>query len=782
MRRPSFHPTQVKCNDVDLLIDKEIGESYEKVKLVADNIKMLEEIANLIPQLDRTAEIKFEDRKLWMRYLDESDWTEILDVGKIEDSYTDIQQIELNVEGLEATVVAKADEMTVLLANAQTALSSAQTVLAQTQADQAALTTLVNDTKAILQAIQIDVATMRDQAQASAAAAAVSAGEAAVSATNATASASAAAASALDADESATQSSNSAISAGSFRDQAATSASESTASALEAKGYKNLAKDWAAKTPGLVVEEGLYSARHYANEAANLLAGTLVYMGAWDASTGALPASPVKGHFYVISVAGTIGGEVYNIGDQIIFNGTGWDHISNEQLVSSVAGRTGAVVLGVDDLTDITRLNNIVQVPWTTGVTGKPAAYPAESHTHTKGDVGLSNVDNTADIDKPVSTATGQAINTEATARASGDNALNGRVIPIESRMPAGNGTLATSDEVTSVADRCTVLENKLLGYTGRNAIINGAFRVWQRGNAFPAAVGTVYCADRWLTYSAGTTLAVNRLSAPWSGGQALADLGSNAEEICEIVVNSVIGESNSGIFQQRIEDVRTFAGRTVTLSFKAKASTPTFKIGLEFAQNFGAGGSAQVNGYGSGRTLTSEWKQYAVTVTLPSVVGKDIKPGNFLQITYWLDAPLSQPRAFGAGQKSGRVEITDIQVELGEQATHYEIPPDTVELQACQRYYEKLEPLEISGGAFNASDIMFGCAFATQKRSNPVMSVETYPLWVGNNQFGSTNQITFGAVNTKGFRGDVTGFSGTITQGHAYNLRGGVFIADAEF
>lgn len=43
-------------------------------------------------------------------------------------------------------------------------------------------------------------------------------------------------------------------------------------------------------------------------------------------------------------------------------------------------------------------------VPWA-GVSGKPATFPPESHSHTPAAVGLGNVNNTADADKPVSTA-----------------------------------------------------------------------------------------------------------------------------------------------------------------------------------------------------------------------------------------------------------------------------------------------------------------------------------------------------------------------------------------
>lgn len=36
-------------------------------------------------------------------------------------------------------------------------------------------------------------------------------------------------------------------------------------------------------------------------------------------------------------------------------------------------------------------------------VTGKPSEFPPATHTHTPSEVGLSEVDNTADADKPVS-------------------------------------------------------------------------------------------------------------------------------------------------------------------------------------------------------------------------------------------------------------------------------------------------------------------------------------------------------------------------------------------
>jgi len=78
--------------------------------------------------------------------------------------------------------------------------------------------------------------------------------------------------------------------------------------------------------------------------------GGLEYKGAWDASTEAYPADPETGWYYVVSVAGTAGGTAYNIGDWAVYNGTSWDKIDNTDSVSSVNGKTGAVVLGAADI------------------------------------------------------------------------------------------------------------------------------------------------------------------------------------------------------------------------------------------------------------------------------------------------------------------------------------------------------------------------------------------------------------------------------------------------
>lgn len=69
----------------------------------------------------------------------------------------------------------------------------------------------------------------------------------------------------------------------------------------------------------------------------------LQYLGTWDATVGA-PTLQAAGAYYVISVAGTIGPLSFGVGDWIVSNGSAYQKIDNTTVVTSVHGRTGAVV------------------------------------------------------------------------------------------------------------------------------------------------------------------------------------------------------------------------------------------------------------------------------------------------------------------------------------------------------------------------------------------------------------------------------------------------------
>jgi hypothetical protein len=58
----------------------------------------------------------------------------------------------------------------------------------------------------------------------------------------------------------------------------------------------------------------------------------LIYQARWDASVG-YPQNPLRGQFWVISVAGILNGVCYQVGDWLVYNGTGiWDKVDNTEL------------------------------------------------------------------------------------------------------------------------------------------------------------------------------------------------------------------------------------------------------------------------------------------------------------------------------------------------------------------------------------------------------------------------------------------------------------------
>jgi hypothetical protein len=89
------------------------------------------------------------------------------------------------------------------------------------------------------------------------------------------------------------------------------------------------------------------------------VAGGLSYQGTWNANTNTptLTSSVgVNGYYYIVATAGSTnlnGITDWQIGDWLMFNGSVWQKIDQSNLVTSVAGRTGAVTLSNTDISGL---------------------------------------------------------------------------------------------------------------------------------------------------------------------------------------------------------------------------------------------------------------------------------------------------------------------------------------------------------------------------------------------------------------------------------------------
>jgi hypothetical protein len=212
-------------------------------------------------------------------------------------------------------------------------------------------------------------------------------------------------------------------------------------------------------------------------------------------------------------------------------------------------------------------------------------------------------------------------------------------------------------------------------GQAGKNKIINGDFGIWQRGTSFNA-FAHLYTADRWDTLTDKTAASVLTTQQAFTAGTAPV-AGYESQYFLRTVFPS---GGTYCIQEQRVENVRTFAGQTVTLSFWAKANA-TATIDPTLVQSFGSGGSGEVQTTTSSLTLTTSWVRYSVTATLPSISGKTIGAGSYLAV-----------RAMRALTASGfTIDIWGVQLEYGSKATPFQTASGGSiqgELAMCQRYY----------------------------------------------------------------------------------------------
>lgn len=213
-----------------------------------------------------------------------------------------------------------------------------------------------------------------------------------------------------------------------------------------------------------------------------------------------------------------------------------------------------------------------------------------------------------------------------------------------------------------------------------RNKIINGQFTVNQRGAASYTATG--YTLDRWrLSNGAGAANTVTREA--FALGQT--DVPGEPEFYLRWA-RGTAGTAESFI-EQRIEDVRTLAGRTVTATFWARATASTVMNAQAF-QVFGTGGSPSTAvsvGSFTDANLTTAWQKFSATLAIPSISGKTLGTNGDDYLVFRLR------RAHNAANPTATVEVANVSLVEGN-ATGEADPgawrDETVERLLAARYY----------------------------------------------------------------------------------------------
>ena len=307
-------------------------------------------------------------------------------------------------------------------------------------------------------------------------------------------------------------------------------------------------------------------------------------------------------------------------------------------------------------------------------------------------------------------------------------------------------------------------------GQAGKNKIINGDFAIAQRGTSITMAQNG-YNLDRW-TASVGTAFPVGTVTRQV---MPVGNTITGYEFNYFMRVNPTSANGCTTYAQtQKIEDVRTFAGQTATLSFWMKADaacTPTVQI----TQNFGTGGSSNVSVLSPANiSATTAWTRFTFTVSVPSISGKTVGTGSALDVSFLM------PLVSGV-VRVGSYDITGVQLEYGSKATPFQTASGgspQAEEAMCQRYYFRTTQnanvsLSAYGNATSTTVATISMPYPVSMRVTPT-AIDFSSVYIsdGVNAFTGIASVTLGGSSNNIGEPIVTINSGTLTQFRTYKIQ----------
>lgn len=216
-----------------------------------------------------------------------------------------------------------------------------------------------------------------------------------------------------------------------------------------------------------------------------------------------------------------------------------------------------------------------------------------------------------------------------------------------------------------------------------RNKIINGDFRIWQRGLSFsnPTSITIEYVADRWHSlpvadYAVATTSGTTSRSTD-------VPVGFQYSLKQQRTLGNTSTDNSQLFYVFETKDTIPLQNSQVTLSFYVKggANFSSTGINLRFYQGRTIDGSRYIIRDDPQTTYTdylnnsvnNNWARYSFTFNILS---------NTTQISFRISRALT-----GTAGADDSLYITGVQLEAGG-LTDFEFRPYDIELPLCQRYY----------------------------------------------------------------------------------------------
>ena len=229
-----------------------------------------------------------------------------------------------------------------------------------------------------------------------------------------------------------------------------------------------------------------------------------------------------------------------------------------------------------------------------------------------------------------------------------------------------------------------------------RNQIINGDFRVWQRGTDFASKTSPSFTADRWRTAAKRT---VKRVKFAGNYGIEVTGTEGNSAYIAQPI--ELQGDALSGPFIE---------GKEYTISFTVNNSVAA-DVRVEMHHR-----------------ITSNDNTGQQEVVPRTVVASGITATQRVSHTFTYTSAMRPAAAktcclleISNSVGDSTMKITQVQLECGPVATPFEHRPIGLELSLCQRYYQilNLEGSIFNGNSASAGECFISGSLATSMRLN---------------------------------------------------------------
>lgn len=240
-----------------------------------------------------------------------------------------------------------------------------------------------------------------------------------------------------------------------------------------------------------------------------------------------------------------------------------------------------------------------------------------------------------------------------------------------------------------------------LIGAGRRNLLINGDFKISQRGDYTSASsANTTYWLDRW--YSDIGTVAATRQQTTGLDFEGSPAITKGAKITATASGNSYLG------IRQKIEDPTQYVGRTFTYSAYVRSNSSQCRLSTYIQGTNQLTVSETHSGNGN-------WEKLSLTFTMTGVPSSGWYVSAFISSAGISLTPITT---------GDYIEITMAQMELGKVATPFEHRSYGEELALCQRYFERVRLADRHQGKLHGvTQAHFTYAYRVKKRATPSLS-----------------------------------------------------------